>query len=185
MTQTNLKIQGEFHPLQHEEWLRACWELTLAQIGVLYYVRTLDPCGENPLPRATEIARALRLDSAIVSRAFKVLGQKGYVDWQPTSSGKSEQQVGDHLQSQLDGLIEVATPAGRVDLLTGAEIIEVKRIGDWKAALGQILVYSGFYPEHQKRLHLFGSAKELVALADIVAAVLSFEVKVTGEEVQA
>lgn len=63
------------------------------------------------------------------------------------------------------------------------EIIEVKQINEWKSALGQILVYSGFYSQHQKRLHLFGSAKELKAVPDVEAAVLSFAVKVTGEEV--
>lgn len=80
-------------------------------------------------------------------------------------------------------LVEVFTPAARVDLVTNTEIIEVKAVKDWKAALGQILIYSAFYPDHQKRLHLFGTAKELEALADIEAAVISFEVKVTAEEV--
>ncbi|MDJ0719082.1 MAG: hypothetical protein QNJ54_33460 [Prochloraceae cyanobacterium] len=67
-----------------------------------------------------------------------------------------EYQIRDRLHQQSGGLKEVATPAGRIDLLTNTEIIEIKRIGDWKAALGQILVYSAYYPEHQKRLHLFG-----------------------------
>lgn len=182
MTQANSKIQGKFHPLEHEEWLRACRELTSAQIGVLYYVRTLDPCGENPSPRATEIARALRLDKATVSRAFKVLGQKGYIDWQPASKDKSEQQVRDRLQSQLGGLIEVATPAGRIDLLTDTEIIEVKHVSEWKSAIGQVLAYSGFYPEHGKRIHLWGKKGE-IASATALAICLSFEVKVTGVEV--
>ena len=32
----------------------------------------------------------------------------------------------------------------------------VKHIKKWKAALGQIIAYSNFYPNHQKRIHLFG-----------------------------
>jgi hypothetical protein len=48
----------------------------------------------------------------------------------------------------------------------------------------QTKIEGKFYPiQHQKRLHLFGSAKELKALPDVEAAVLSFAVKVTGEEV--
>lgn len=69
------------------------------------------------------------------------------------------------------------------DLLTEAEIIDVKEVSNWKAARDQLLAYSGFYPQHQKRLHLFGTAKELEALADIEATCLNFGIKVTGEEV--
>ncbi|WP_375514260.1 hypothetical protein [uncultured Nostoc sp.] len=35
MTQNSSKIPGKFYPLQHEEWLYACWELTQAQRDVL------------------------------------------------------------------------------------------------------------------------------------------------------
>lgn len=74
-----------------------------------------------------------------------------------------------------------------IDLLTDCAIIEVKSLANsiqgWKAALGQILVYSAFYPGHQKRIHLFGTAAELAKLADIQAACLGFDVCVTGEEV--
>jgi hypothetical protein len=33
---TQAKIDGKFYPLQHEEWLRACRELTSAQRDVLF-----------------------------------------------------------------------------------------------------------------------------------------------------
>lgn len=182
MTQTNPKIQGKFYPLQHEEWLRACRELTPAQKSVLYYIRTLDPSGEHPFPEATEIAKALRLDRATVSRALKVLGQKGYIDWQLTSKDNIEQQVRDRLQSQLGGLIEVATPAGRIDLLTDTEIIEVKHVSEWKSAMGQVLAYSGFYPEHSKRIHLFGKKGELPTSTAITIC-SELGISVTFEEV--
>lgn len=110
---TENKIQGKFYPLQHEEWLKACRELTPAQKSVLYYIRTLDPSGENPFPEVAKIAKALRLGRATVSRALKVLGQRQYIDWQPTSKDNVEQQVRDHLHSQLGKLVEVATPAAR------------------------------------------------------------------------
>jgi|GEM_PF-6232586 len=35
MTQSTTKIQGESYPLQQEEWLHACRELTQAQRDVL------------------------------------------------------------------------------------------------------------------------------------------------------
>ena len=52
-------------------------------------------------------------------------------------------------------------------------------------ALGQILVYSGFYPEHSKWIHLFGSQQQLQEVADIEAACFPFDVNVTAQEVRA
>jgi len=53
-------------------------------------------------------------------------------------------------------VIEVNTPAGKIDILTDHEIIEVKNVLGWKSAVGQLLIYSHYYPNHQKIIHLFG-----------------------------
>ena len=63
------------------------------------------------------------------------------------------------LQEQLGGEIEVMTPGGMVDLVTDTQLIEVKKIKNWKAAIGQVLVYGEYFPHHQKRIHLFGSGR--------------------------
>ncbi|MBE9019991.1 hypothetical protein IQ272_28455, partial [Chroococcidiopsidales cyanobacterium LEGE 13417] len=185
------KIQGKFYPLQHQEWLRACRELTKAELDVLYYIRTIDSHSSG--------VRGVRIDAdhiagqlsspkrqvhrQTISRALDSLALKGWID-EKYSSTKQDLSFGrkirDRLHAQLGGLVEVVTPAGRIDLLTDTQIIEIKSIQDWKAALGQTLAYSGFYPEHQKRIHLFGSAFELKRLSDIEAACLCFGVKVTG-----
>ena len=78
-------------------------------------------------------------------------------------------------------LQEVKTPAGQIDRLTGSEIIEVKRVSEWKSGLGQILLYSSFYPGHRKRLRLFGSAKDKTQIPKIVSSCLSFDVFVSFE----
>jgi hypothetical protein len=83
MTQT--KIQGKFYPLQHDEWLRACHELTPAQKDVLYFIRTLDPYGEGLELSIAEIARQLSTDDktvhrSTVSRALKELDAKAFID---------------------------------------------------------------------------------------------------------
>ena len=62
------------------------------------------------------------------------------------------------LSRSLGGKMEVITPVGRIDILTSTEIIEVKVAQSWKSAMGQIIAYSYFYPSHQKRIHLYGSA---------------------------
>ena len=191
MIQTNSKIQGKFYPLQHEEWLRACRELTKAELEVLYYIRTIDPRNYGVEINAAQIARQLsspkrQVHRQTISRALDSLALKGWIDEKYSSTKQVlsfERKIRDRLHAQLGGLVEVVTPAGRIDLLTNTHIIEIKTVGDWKSALGQILAYSGFYPEHQKRIHLFGSTFELKKLPDIEAACLSFDIKVTGEEV--
>lgn len=85
MTQTNSKIQGRFYPLQHEEWLKACRELTPAQRDVLYYIRTIDPYNQGIDINAAEVARQLSAPERIVhrqtvSRALKELDAKGFID---------------------------------------------------------------------------------------------------------
>ncbi len=69
---------------------------------------------------------------------------------------KTESYYRDKLARQLNGQTEVTTLAGRIDILTSTEIIEVKYINKWKAAIGQIITYAKYYPNHQKRIHLFG-----------------------------
>ena len=84
MTQTNSKIKGKFYPLQHHEWLRACRELTPSQRDVLYYIRTLDPHNNGIDINCAEIARQLsgakKVHRETVSRAIKVLEEKGFID---------------------------------------------------------------------------------------------------------
>lgn len=187
---TQAKIEGKFYPLQHQEWLRACRELTPAELKVLYYIRTADPYSNGVRLTAAAIAalepkaiaKELGVNRSTVSRTLKELVEKGFLPEEAVKQYISpEKQVRDRLFDELGGLTEVKNPAGRIDLLTNSEIIEVKKISEWKAGLGQILVYSGFYPEHQKRLHLFGNAKEEKQIFDIAASCLAFNVLVTFE----
>jgi len=85
MTQNSTKIQGKFYPLQNEEWLYACRELTQAQLAVLYYIRTNDPYNQGIEINCAEIARLLSKPERIVhrqtvSRALKELDAKGFID---------------------------------------------------------------------------------------------------------
>ncbi|MDZ8139005.1 MAG: MarR family transcriptional regulator [Nostoc sp. DedQUE04] len=82
---TDAKIQGKFYPLQHEEWLRACRELTPAQRDVLYYLRTLDPYSTGMEVSPARIAKDLStpekpVHRSTVGRALKALDEKGFVD---------------------------------------------------------------------------------------------------------
>lgn len=64
------------------------------------------------------------------------------------------------LAEKFKGVTEVKTPIGYIDIMTDHQIIEVKRVRKWKWALGQILVYGLYHPNHEKRIHLFGRCKE-------------------------
>jgi hypothetical protein len=66
----------------------------------------------------------------------------------------------DRLADKLKGTVEVHTKAGRIDILTDTEVIEVKRVSGWKGAIGQVKSYGHYYPKHSLRIHLFGKLTE-------------------------
>ena len=93
-----------------------------------------------------------------------------------------ERIVRDRLQAQLGGKTEAPTPSGPVDLLTETEIIEVKAIHLWKDAFGHLMPKSDAYPNHIKRLHLYGPAD--FNLNTIATYCKKFDIKVTFELVK-
>lgn len=70
----------------------------------------------------------------------------------------SEKYYQKRLRNNIGGKCEVSCPSGRIDLLTDVELIEIKHYSLWKAAVGQVLIYGLYYPNHRKRIHLFGNA---------------------------
>jgi hypothetical protein len=48
---------------------------------------------------------------------------------------------------------------------------------------GQVLAYSGFYPEHHKRIHLFGKSDEAV-ICTAMGICLELDIVMTFEEVE-
>ncbi len=187
MTQNKSKIQGKFYPLQHEEWLRANRELKPAEVDVLYYLKTVNRIGERISIPCSVIASDLKRDKSTVSRAILALKEKNWLpEWfevQFREQDNAEAKIRQRLRAELGGEMEVVTAVGRIDLLTESEVIEIKNINDWKEALGKILAYSAFFPEHSKRIHLFGK-QDLAKLALATQTCWEFAVIVTFEEVQ-
>jgi DNA-binding Lrp family transcriptional regulator len=190
------EMEGYFMIAKKDAALTIVNKLTGSQLRLWLYLMMIDSFADSttngekvyhPIPSPREIAIKIGASPETVEkdiRKLKKLGLDILSGWSEIKNYNNvEQKIRDRLKDSLGGLAEVSTPAGRIDLLTNEEIIEVKRISDWKAALGQILVYSAFYPEHQKRLHLFGRRDELTKVADIEAACLAFNVNVTTEEV--
>lgn len=77
-----------------------------------------------------------------------------------TAQGKIEKEIQVKLSKELNGQTEISTLAGRIDILTATEVIEVKSVRQWKDALGQVLVYGDYYPSHSMRIHLFGETQK-------------------------
>jgi hypothetical protein len=100
----------------------------------------------------------------------------------PAKKGR-ERAIQLRLHQELGGTMEARTPIGPVDLLTKTEIIEIKAIEDWKTAFGQVVTKGLSYPEHQKRIHLFGISSS--TLKKITAHCQPFDVLVTFEKLPA
>ena len=71
-----------------------------------------------------------------------------------------EDYVTEKLHTKVGGKREVFIKSGRIDILTDTELIEVKAVADWKAAIGQVISYGIEFPSHRKRIHLFGYATQ-------------------------
>ena len=72
---------GLYYRLTAEEWNDAWEELKPTEIRILYHLRLLDPFGDRNIDIGVrELGRTLDVDHSTVSRALKVLDEKGYID---------------------------------------------------------------------------------------------------------
>lgn len=117
---------------------------TFSVIDAVAIIRALASTGH---PLAMDMVRGrVRLDyGVLIERRCGDIG----IAW------TKERDVQVRLFLRLGGQREVSTDDGVIDLLTDSEVIEVKDLSAWKCALGQILIYSEYYPSHSKRIHLF------------------------------
>eukprot|EP00854_Cymbomonas_tetramitiformis_P022799 gene22799-27546_t len=96
-----------------------------------------------------------------------------------------EKHVRDTLAKSLNGTTEVAVDAGRVDVMTDNEIIEVKHVVAWKHAYGQVKSYMTCVgSRHRGRIHLFGTKTEIdrrSSLIETTLAEIDSTVRVTYE----
>jgi DNA-binding MarR family transcriptional regulator len=73
--------------LTHTDWVECFTELNKAELGVLFYIRTLDPYGDRELDvRSEVVAEVLGLHRSSVSRALKTLANKNLINLEITSA---------------------------------------------------------------------------------------------------
>ena len=95
---------------------------------------------------------------------------------------QTEKVVRDRLAASIsNSKTEVSTKSGRIDILTPAEIIEVKQVKKYKHAIGQVISYGYYYPNHIKRIHLYGKMS-LKQSKLIIKECHSSQIKVTFED---
>lgn len=96
---------------------------------------------------------------------------------EPSESDQQKKKIQERLAEELSAEIEVETNVGRIDLLTDTEIIEIKHGSKWKHAIGQVLSYGHYYPEHQKVIHLFDceSSRDIEEICESLGIVVRFE----------
>lgn len=68
-----------------------------------------------------------------------------------------EKDIQEKLHKWWGGEREVVVETGRIDLLTKTDLVETKIANEWKHAVGQLLAYSKYFPNHCLVLYLFGS----------------------------
>ena len=132
---------------------------------------------------ADEIMQRASISRSAYSNAVNKLADLHLLpDWCSIKRKKHpERDVRDRLQAQLGGVAEAYTKYGLIDLLTDTQLIEVKAVDRWKDAIGHIVAKSEKYPNHAKRLHLFGP--ETPILEHIEGICDRLNIQVTYEKV--
>ena len=180
MTQASVEPKQPHYRMTLEAAKQAYKQGLVTATGLLQFVIDIT---KPPLPiqDIQGFCKQYGISKSAFYKAVRRLQELGH--YPLTEQNSIEREVRDRLQLKLGGLIEVSTPAGRIDLLTDNEIIEVKHVNDWKSAMGQILAYSGFYPLHSKRIHLFGERRE-IPTATAITICSELDITLTFEKVQ-
>lgn len=139
---------------------RRSGKLLCTEEAVEYALETIvedpveDPVGD-PREDQSQI-RSLEQQIAGYHKLFEEIDKiKHRLNALPESMVFTEKYVRDQLAAMVTGQIEYVLPTGdRIDVLTDTAIFEVKPPEQYKAAIGQLLVYGQFFPEHVKILYL-------------------------------
>jgi hypothetical protein len=118
---------------------------------------------QGKTPSEGQICQDLKISSSTLRKWLpKIHDWSHCADWLQIQGRKGpEYAIQLRMHKALGGVMEAYTVAGRIDLVTDTEVIEIKRVADWKDAVGEVLTKGQFFPKHQKRIHLFGKAEKL------------------------
>jgi hypothetical protein len=137
-----------------------------------FYLEMMHLQGETPSER--QICKDLKIAPSTLRKWLpKVHAWSHCADWLQLQARKGpEYPIQLRMHEELGGKMEAFTVAGRIDLVTDTEVIEIKQIAKWKDALGEVMSKGQFFPEHHKRIHLFGASDKLMEMIIEVCSVL-------------
>jgi hypothetical protein len=115
-------------------------------------------------PDEQQICKDLKIAPSTLRKWLpKVQARSHCADWLKLPGRKGpEYPIQLRMHAELGGTMEASTPIGPVDLVTSSEVIEIKRIEDWKEALGQVMAKAQCFPELSMRIHLFGESSKIL-----------------------
>ncbi|NJR70987.1 MAG: hypothetical protein HC771_21895, partial [Synechococcales cyanobacterium CRU_2_2] len=144
-----------------------------------FYLEMLHLQGKTPTER--QICEDLKISSSTLRKWLpKIHDWSHCADWLQLPGRKGpEYAIQLRMHKALGGVMEAFTVAGRIDLVTDTEVIEIKRVADWKDAVGEVMVKGQSFPNHRKRIHLFGQVEKL--WETILATCTSLDITVTIE----
>jgi hypothetical protein len=172
-------IAAEINPKSVIEMLQEC-NFTATGYRLYFYLEMKHL--QNEKPTIAAICADLKMSRSSFRKWLpQVHDWSNCADWLevPTRKGL-EYEIQKRLHTELGGEMEVHTPFGPIDLVTQTEAIEIKRIEDWKEALGQIMAKAQSFPKLAKRIHLFGKSNKI--LKKILQACQPLNVLVTFEK---
>jgi hypothetical protein len=115
-------------------------------------------------PDEQQICKDLKIAPSTLRKWLpKVQARSHCADWLKLPGRKGpEYPIQLRMHAELGGTMEASTPIGPVDLVTRTEVIEIKRIEDWKEALGQVMAKAQCFPDLSMRIHLFGESSKIL-----------------------
>jgi hypothetical protein len=140
---------------------------------------------QNQHPEVETICQELNISRATFRKWLPQIHEWTHcADWLEIVSRRkgAEFEIQKRLHQELGGKMEAYTPVGPIDLITKTEAIEIKRIEDWKEALGQVIAKGQSFPKLTKRIHLFGESSK--QLKKITQNCQTLDVLVTFEKIR-
>jgi hypothetical protein len=144
-----------------------------------FYLEMMDL--QNQTPTMETICSELNIKPTTFRRWLPRIHEWSHcADWleAPQRKGK-EFEIQTRMHEELGGKTEVYTPAGRIDLVTDTEVIEIKKVEKWKDAFGEVIIKGQTFQTHKKRIHLFGKAdkqlKTIQEYCEVLDVAVTFE----------
>ena len=133
--------------------------MTKDQLRDLNLIKTVHRKGSKYAVNGAPFQSVRSLVTFLLKQRSVVISEgdlKCLLDELATDEKVHEKEIQIKMQCMFGGQREVHTPVGYIDLLTDTQLYESKRANGWKGAIGQLLSYGKFYPNHELVLYLFG-----------------------------